>query len=329
MSEIVTQTFGINCAMTMVFGGTVIDTNPSSGYDSTEMEAIRKPCDKTPATSLNFYPEAIDVERQSGTPDEDNLSLAATWINGFIPYSRGLPDPENMTRSCETYLKTQNIVTTDQCILSRPEGWLEGLFWHFKWFNSQDTSDKDRLVEEEFVRENILTKLIMNGLVCRKWQYQPPSIRYMVREKAINDEVPDYVYLIGGSSDMVRDNMLDTVNEIKTLYKTSLSKLESIKTKFTSDPRIIWNSHKAEQDNEGIVSLIEMSRKIQGIIYIRNYLLYAKNFLGIDELVEANFSSKKRFLKINIDTVIERYEEAYQYCKNLCYMYQDIKNFNF
>lgn len=325
MSELVTQTLGINCSMTMVFGATILDTDPQSGYDNSEMEAIRKPCDRTPESALKFYPEAISVEREAGTADDENLSLASVWMNGFIPFSRGLPDPENMSRSCETYLKSQNIVTTDQGFLSRPEGWLESLFWHFNWYNSDE-----RIIEEDFVREEIIHKLIGKGMVCRKWQFNSPCIRYMVREKAESDDQPDYIYFIGGSQDLIRDDMMETVKEIISLYKTGISLLKSSNETYSCDPSQVWHTKIAKTDSDNAISqLVEMSRKIQGIFYIRNYLVYAKNFLGITELVEANFKNKKRFNKISIDKVIERYEGAYQYCKNLCYLYEDIKTFSF
>jgi len=327
MSEIVTQTLGINCAMTMIFGGTIIDTDPAAGYDNSEMEAIRKPCDKTPEAALKFFPEAISVERESGTEDDNNLSLASVWLNGFIPFSRGLPDPENMSRSCETYLKSQNIVTTDQCFLSRPEGWMESLFWHFKWFNSDD-----RIIEEDFVREEILNKLISKGLVCHKWQHQSPEIRYMVREKSDSDEVPDYINFIGGSSDMVCDDMMDTVKDIIKLYKIGISCINSSNEKYSCDPRSVWdskNNNSHSDTDAALMVLTHMSRKIQGIFYIRNYLVYARDFLGIKDIVEVNFKDKKRFNKIKIEDAISRYEEAYQYCKNLCSVYTDIRNFSF
>jgi len=339
MSEIVTQTLGINCSMTMLFGGTIIDTDTSAGYDQSEMETIRKACECSPKNSLRFYPEAIDVERQSGTKDEDNLALAAIWNNGFIPYSRGLPDPENMSGSCATYLKTQNKVTTDQAILSRPDGWLEGLFWNFKWFGS----DNERIVEDEFVKESIVAKLVQNGLVCRKWAFNPPSIRYMVRVKSDNDEVPDYIYFIGGSDDLVCDNIEETVKKISSNYLEYMrleeqSKKEKVSQEISfrsdlADNKNTWVAYnpanESEEMNESALTKARlafkrMSRMVQGIFYIRNYLIYARDFLNIEKIVEADFRNKKKFNNIDIQNVIDRYETAYDYCKNLCYIYPDI-----
>lgn len=341
MSEIVTQTLGINCSMTMLFGGTILDTDPTAGYDQSEMETVRKPSIRSPIAALNLYPEAIGVERDSGVKDEENLALAATWNNGFIPFSRGLPDPENMSRSCQTYLKTQNIVTTDQAILSRPDGWMEALFWHFQWYGSKG----ERIIDEEFVKESIVGKLVQQGLVCRKWAYNPVSVRYMVRIKSDDDEIPDYVYFIGGSDDLINDDLKVAIKKIQSDYKEATHFFEE-SAKSTnktaseigfrsdlSDPKNTWVAFNSGNETEEMVSapitkarlaFKRMSRTIQGIFYIRNYLLYAKDFLCVDSLVEVDYNKKKKFNKVDIKEVLERYEDAYQYCKNLCYIYPNI-----
>lgn len=339
MSEIVTQTLGINCSMTMLFGCTILDTDPAAGYEQSEMESIRKPCEKSPRTALKFYPEAIDVERQSGTKDEDNLSLAAIWNNGFIPFSRGLPDPENMSRSCETYLKTQNMVTTDQAILSRPDGWLEGLFWNFKWFGSNN----ERIIDESFVKESVIAKLVQYGLVCRKWSFNPPSIRYMVRVKSKSDDVPDYVYFIGGSDDLMCDDINSTINIVVNEYNSVLRNLEESKKQKVSqeisfrsdlaDNKNTWVAYNPANETDEMndapitkarVAFKRVSRIIQSVFYIRNYLIYARDFLNVDKIVEIDFRNDKKFNNVDINKVIDRYSDIYEYCKNLCYIYPNI-----
>lgn len=316
MSELVSKTLGINCSITMKFGATIIDTNPYSGYDSTEMETKRNEYNRDIRSSLMFYPEAVDTENESLknsiNDEKESIALAACWINGFVPYGRGMPDAEDMTRNCETYLKTQNIITTDQIFTARPEGHLEALLWHFKWYGGDE-----KIIDDEFVEEKNISKVVQKGLVSRNWGFNPTSIRYMVREKASSDEVPDYLYFIGGSDEMLDDDMSNTIKLLQSLIKTyemnknNINIINNVWCVKTSDSTV--DDLKIDEAEN---AMIRIRRIVQGIFFIRNYLIYAKNVLSIEKLVEVDFRKKKRFNKVSIDKIIDKYEGIYQYCKN-------------
>jgi hypothetical protein len=64
MSEIVKKLLNVNSAKTMLFGATLIDTDPRVGYDSTVMAVPKHEFKFNPITALAVYPEVEEILKE-------------------------------------------------------------------------------------------------------------------------------------------------------------------------------------------------------------------------------------------------------------------------
>jgi hypothetical protein len=189
-------------------GGTLIDLDPAVGYHSGgQMGQPRNPNQmlSSPVEALNLYPAVETTELEHRESDDPNmLALAAGWINGFAPYTRGIPDPDNCARPTGTMMSKYGIVTIDQIFKSRPDEQLTCLFTAFKWFGGSD--DDDRLLPTEYQTDDEMGRNIRKGLVHPNWFIKPLPIRYLVRNRGDKNS-RDYCYFIGGSEELLQTDM--------------------------------------------------------------------------------------------------------------------------
>lgn len=300
MSNLIEDTFAITDAHSLNYGATIIDENPECGYNSEKMLRIKNPTAMLPREALNFYPEVIDLQKEL---NDDTLCLATSWVNGFAPISGGLPTPfavnrSKMHRRISSRFHKRGVATSDQLIAVRQDSIMNTLFSHFRWHNGEKIMDS--------IDDDDLNRIVMkSGSVSENWRATPPSIRFMIRQKAFLDDdgeaVPDYLYLLGGSHSIVNPNKA----------------IESIKLMSAGEMRPSAPNYWEKQNPNEIKRDVVVSRICFGIIMIRNYLVYAKNFIKISEVVDIDHSRDKRFINKPIDDVIEEYEPAFIYCRNL------------
>lgn len=304
MSNLIEDTFAITDSRSLNYGATIIDENPECGYDSETMMRIKNHSTMLPKEALNFYPEVIDLQKELG---DDNIWLATTWINGFAPISGGLPTPfamnkNKMHRRIASRFHKRGIATSEQLIAVRQESIMNTLFSHFRWYNGDNIISPSNIDDDDL--KNIVLK---SGSVSANWRATQPSIRFMIRQKAFLDEdgeaVPDYLYLIGGSHSVVNPN-----KAIESIKHMAAGEMKSSRTTY-------WERQNPSEFQRDIV----VSRICFGIIMIRNYLVYAKNYIKVSEVVDIDHSrgEGKRFVNRPIDDVIAEYEPAFIYCRNL------------
>jgi len=337
MSDYLNETFGINSCKSMIFGASIFDTNDQSGYCEGEMAHFRNQRSHTPKTALAFYPELEQVWDESKDADENQMLCGtALWLNGFsAPYEDSV-SPENCSDKVAQFIKNRGYWSTDQMLRSRPDHLLETLFGCFKWHGTHQ-----RMVPDDKLIDTAASKLIRKGLVCRAWTQEPIGIRYSLTIKGTSKNKYDYVYMIGGSPDMIADDMNASAENIGVKFTKAGAIIEEQKVKpipneilhhsQLTDPKYCWykydekqfgsefNDHpltKARRD------MVYVTRSIQGIIFIRNFLMYAKKHLKIKTVNEYNGSSTPN--KVKIDTVLERYQAAYAHCKTLIFMFDQI-----
>jgi hypothetical protein len=346
MSEIISKLFGLKNAKTATIGATIIDTDLSAGYTikGNAMSAIRSPTQvvSCPKDALNVYPslESSEISSKNNGPV---LTMAPLWVNGFIPYTRSLIDPRNASKETAAIMAKFGLVSTDMNFNSRSDEQLNTLFTFFKWYGGKD--DEDRIIPRETSDDISIGKNIRMGLVCTKWSIKPLPIRYIVKQRG-NDKTRDYLYLIGGSDEMLMDNPSNISKQISEIFKSILSNIDSGKNtqvgpnvtirSITSnadlcDPNRVW--WEVDDDMDGFVdhpytkaylSMKRLNRIIQGIIFIRNYFVYAKKHLNIENVIDFNVSKNKNGEQISIDTVISKYEDIYNYVRNIIHLYPEI-----
>jgi hypothetical protein len=328
-------TLGVKCCKTMSFGLTVMDTNINAGRDI-EIIHEKHQLDWSPRHALMLYPEIEDIEKSNNA--KESLSMACSLVNGFAPYLRGIVPAKNMSRQAENFLEGRSITMTHQSFKARHDSYLIGLFSHLAWYGAGTTpivpkDDKNKDTEE---------KLTKRGFICSAWKSAPPAIRYVVHlepQKGSSDSDVEYTYLIGGSDDVIGDK-LDAIPEtIYALYsqiknlKEEAKKSSSKKAKddqtVQEDPKNLWFAH-AENPSDPISKAHLLAKKmlriIESVFFIRNYFVYAsKNLVVTVEEVSYDKKTKApKYTQVDIQKVIEKYDMIYAYCKNLCYMYQDI-----
>lgn len=347
MSEVISQLFGLKTAKTATLGATLIDTDMSAGYTikGNAMSQVRSPTQvvSSPKDALAVYPalEQTEMEAKKGNPV---LTMAPLWVNGFIPFTRSLIDPRNAAKETAAVMAKFGLVSTDMNFNSRSDEQLNTLFTFFKWYGGKD--DEDRIIPRETADDSSIGKNIRMGLVCTKWSVKPLSVRYVVKQRG-NDKTRDYLYLVGGSDELLMDNPDKLAPMIGSLFKETLANIDSGKSvpipnggqtrtitsnADLSDPHRVWwelddgisDEILAHPYSKAYLSMKRINRIIQGIVYIRNYFVYAKKHLGIEKVADFNMTVGKTPKEVDIMKVIDRYENIYQYVKNVCHLYPEI-----
>lgn len=341
----VSKLFNIIDSRIMVLGSTIIDTDDAAGYSSA-MKASPKSYDWSAKKALGIYPGMKLVQEEE---KDNNFGMLAVWNNGFIPIPKGTFKADNMLKRSSEFLNNSGYITTDQFFKIRTESKLNSVFSAMKWYSASDKTTT-RLIDESLATFDDTKNVISSGMICEKWAKDPISIKYLIKGSGSSDgDVTDYVYLIGGSRDLLEDDMLSICNKIKSLYLESKSLMEENdknKSSTASDSKTmkfsniqssngVWLAYDEASVKESdfsddqlkIMEGMRMRRKlirmIQGVIYIRNYLVYA-NSLSFDNILEFNADSKNITTNVKITDIIKKYEIPYQYCKNLINMYPDI-----
>lgn len=303
--DVLAQLFGIKDSASCIFGGTILDTNVQAGYDKDNMNPPRSEVALTAQFGVYLYSivkELQSVYKEGSFP----RSMMDTWINGFSVNNKGCPSPDNMCSKSIEILSMCSVMKTPQLIKSHEQDLLQTLFYFFKFYKHED----ERILNlESFTNEN-KAKLITKGVVCKNWGESPLQVRYVVRKEG-KDGLPDYLYLIGGSEDLISDNPSDGIDIIKKISTSWFKK--SINNLVSTNFRYVWHDTSSDK-GEDYKKLIQFTRLLCGFICIRNYLYYAYHDLKIDTLIEFNGTSIK---KVPTKKVLELYEEAYQYCKTI------------
>lgn len=318
-------------------GVTLIDTNPASGRIE-KINGISTPHVWSPINALMLYPIIEDYEKNRLDKRDVDLSMACAWMTGLTPLARGLATPQHMSSNSYNWLKGRAVSTTEQILRSRPDEMLTALFSNMKWYGTNK-----RIVDNKHMPcDDQITKLIEKGYVSKTWQHDPISVRYVVQILGDCAESYDYIYFIGGSEDIIGDdlelipkNLSSLYDQIRTikdeLKKTSGKKTEPEDEASKSNPKFLWYAYDASSTNPTVRANIlakKLLRTIEGIIFIRNYLVYAKNGIGISDINEVvgfdESTGMAIYKTVKIVKIIEKYDNIYAYCKNLCYIFKDI-----
>jgi len=333
---------GVGNLKTTVLGGTLIDVDEDSGYTTKAgvMSGLRRPDQVVtcPNDALLVYPTIEQAERENDG-HSDLRAVGGLWINGFMPYSRGIMEPDNMSKAGATVLAKFGMVTVEQLFKSRPDNVLVTLFTFFKWYGG---TDEDRILPKEVADNTGIGGVIRRGMACSKWAIKPLPVRYVVK---IRGDAPsrDHVYLVGGSPELLADNFTELAKSIGDMYKTARSLMDAgAKTTVPNDvkycdelsnPQKVWHEYDEEDYSEAVrthsvtkarLLFKKLNRTIQGIIFIRNYFHFAKHFMKIKKVADFNLKNGSTPVEVDIDVLVDRYEDVYQYVRNLCRIYPEI-----
>jgi hypothetical protein len=280
---------GVNNLKTAVMGGTIIDIEDNSGYTSKagQMSALRRPEQvvDSPNHALMVYPAIEQAERENGE-NSDMRVMGSLWVNGFIPHSRGLPEPDNATRAAATTMFKFGLVTVDQLFKSRGDDVLTTFCTFFKWYGG---TDEDRILPKELANDSCIGKNVKRGMVCSKWAIKPQSIRYVVKIRG-DGSSRDLVYFVGGSDELLADDMNALATNIYSMFETAknlrsnVSKAGNIPNdvKYCDElmnPQKVWYEYDEDDFSESLRShdltkarllMKKINRTLQGVIYIRN-----------------------------------------------------------
>jgi hypothetical protein len=249
-----------------------------------------------------------------------------------------------MSQATSVVLVKYGIVTTEQVFKSRPDSFLQCLFSAFKWYGGND--DDDRIVLTDFQTDDDIGKCVRKGLTHDQWFIKPLPVRYMVRMRG-DASSRDYVYMIGGSPEMVQDDPDQLAGEISRLWQQSNDWFDEARSRgdtpssisreslFTSPTRV-WHEipdNQISDDDEShpytraVLARRKMQRITQGVVLIRNYLKYAGNYIPeLEEINEFNYNNKDEPTTLKISEVAERYERIYQYVRNLGNLHEEIRD---
>jgi hypothetical protein len=340
----VSKLFNIRDARIMVFGGTIIDVDDDAGW-SEPMQRSSKTLEWTAKSALSIYPKIQSVQEEE---KDKNLGMSAVWNNGFVPVKKGLLEANNMAKRTSTFLNQSGFVTTDQIFKTRQPEKLNALFASMKWY-STDPKKKMHLIDPSLMQAEGKKNVIEMGMICEKWTKDPVSIRYVFRDEPTDGGDPDradYIYLIGGSRELLANDMRPICKEISQLYTAAQAAFdadskkkqdgEALKLSNIQSKAGVWLAYdKAASEsalNDAQIKTItamrnrrRLVRLIQGIVYIRNYLVYAQQ-LGMDTVLDFEATASPICKAVKTADVQAKYEEAYQYCKNLINVFPDIAN---
>lgn len=346
IAEVVSDLFGLDKqgAKTMVLGATLIDTDTERGYTSKGQMAQHRNQSMTvasPVDALAFYPLIEDTEKENRDNETDMmLALAATWFNCFVPCTRGLPGPDYACKATVAHMSNNGVVTTDQVFKARKDEMLNCLFTAFKYFNGKD--DDDRLVPQELQDDEAMGKLIRKGMVDPAWFVAPLGVRYVVCDRGDTDS-DDYVYLVGGSPELFQTDMDSLADELWSDFQKMKNYFEEAQQQGTPneisrcdelvDRSKVWWKFDSGSYSDSLVEhpytrahLLsrKINRTIQGVFLIRNYFVYAQKYVGVETVAEFDMANGPDPVKVPIQTVIDRYQRIYKYCRNLCAAYPEI-----
>ena len=338
------DTLGINEAKTCRLGGTIIDIDETAGYTNKagQMTSLRKPDQvfSCPNDALAFYPLIEQAERENNNPTDNMRVLSGMWTNGFIPHGRGMTEPEFASQEAAKIMVRYGAVTVNQVFGNRADSVIATFYTFFKWFGG---TDSDRILPKEVADDASIGMNIRRGIVCGKWAIKPISIRYVVKIRG-NATTLDYAYFVGGSPELLTDNMEEVANLIGTMFrsakalrdgsqKTANIPRDVLNNDAVSSPFRVWyeydeNDYNQETRNHDLsksrLLMKKINRMCQGIIFIRNYFHYAKRFNGITTVADFNLNVSKVPTEVSIDKLIDKYEDIYQYVRNICRIYPEI-----
>jgi hypothetical protein len=298
---------------TAQFGSLLIDTRPSAGRIQ-NIKCLRKNQTWTTSNVVKLYDEI----RKCSDKNSINLSMSCLWLTGFTPLILGLSQPKRCSRDVINYLDGMSLATTDQCIVNRSINRLNCIFSSMKWYNTNN-----KIINESCMDSSEL--LYNNGLISKYWDKNPVDVRYIVNIDP-NKNDGNYFFLIGGSSDILDDNIVKTIPESLTTLYHRIKKDSNNKT----DEKTLWIESNDVLDSIWSMNSKKILRTIHGVILIHDHLNYVLNDMGIDyinEIIGYDVNEGIPIKKlIKTSDVISKYDIIYKYCINLCYIYTDILN---
>src|SRR5271156_278240 len=124
--DIISKLFNLNDSKTCIMGATVFDINPAVGYNKNDMNA-RKSKSTGPDNNINaslgiyIYPSIKHIQNEF-SPKSFSTAMMNTWINGFIPNSKGLATSETSCAASNELLDKVSILKTDQVLPQKNDG---------------------------------------------------------------------------------------------------------------------------------------------------------------------------------------------------------------
>jgi hypothetical protein len=116
------------------------------------------------------------------------------------------------------------------------------------------------------------------------------------------------VNITGNGGSKIITNNADLSDPIRTWWEVDF---DSLNTEVQCHPY-----------TKAYLAMKKLNRTIQGVIYIHNYLTYAKKFLKVTKVMDFKVQKNvKGGVEVDIDTVIARYDRVYKYCKNLIHVF--------
>lgn len=315
--DVLAQLFNIKDSSNCIMGGILMDTNPTIGHNKHCMMTTKVGNVGNGATSkigVYLYQTIKDVQ-EVYDPGSFKKTMLDTWITGFTSNYKGIPPASNVCSASAEILDSLSILKTSQ-LLKAPDQDLRETLFHFLSFYG---TSKRILDLEKFTIEN-KNKLVEKGMVSPDWSNDPLPVRYVIRKEKLVDDT-DYLYFIGGSISLLRDDPTETIDTIKEIFKSGIKEINNrIFKKLTANN--VWHCWDNIADDENIeqkdvfqaMKFIEFHRILAGIVFIRNQLLYAHKEVGIENLVEFNGKDVNR---VKIKKLLESYEEVYQYSKTI------------
>lgn len=316
MSSELTYLFDLYDPRTMSLGATLIDTNTIVGREDS---GPSHPGDfKSLLDVLCFYPLAIDTQDKFG--DGDSPILSNLWVNGFVKTNSGIP-LRGVSKDFKNWLNEKNYVCFQQQSNKSPRT-LNTLFSHFKWFRSH----KKLILSDELRDKDSADKLYRTGLVSSYWSESPLSVRYILRKSGTSKNPTDFLYLIGGSDSLLDhenfDNYYQTIHETYKKIKNSRFDRRLIE--------VVWEANvniKDVANNTNILTAMNFTRFIYGIVYIRNFLEYASRILGEDnfDIIELNSDiSENMTIVESLQEIKKPYDDIYNFIKTIALTHNDI-----
>lgn len=315
--DVLAQLFNIKDSSNCIMGGILMDTNPTSGHDKNCMMTNKVGNVGNGATSkigVYLYQTIKDVQ-EVYDPGSFKKTMLDTWITGFTANYKGIPPASNLCSAAAEILDSLSILKTSQLLKAPDQDLRETLFYFLSFYGtSKRILDLDKFTEEN------KNKLIDKGMVSPEWSNEPLPVRYVIRKENLIDGA-DYLYFIGGSPSLLRDDPTETIDTIKEICKSGIRDIgNKVFRKLTANN--IWHCWDNITDVETIdqkdvlpaMKFIEFHRILAGIVFIRNQLLYAYREVGIDSLVEFN---GKDVTRVKIKKLLDSYEAVYQYSKTI------------
>lgn len=316
------DTFGIQNPRQMILGGILIDTDERAGWEVGMKPRRGDYVFMNPYQTLKIFPEGMIFSDDIG---DKGLLFAETWFNGFAyPHSK-VYNSKNVAEKCVKWLNKRGYILFKQELTAKSPLLMNPLFAHMSWYGDQNS----RFATLKGCSDDSIKRLKESGYICSFWKDNPVQVRYVIKKKQESETDKEFVYLLGGSTDVLNHEEYHEILPKIIDYAKSCGKRrgatfsEEMKKSFVEWRSSLTTLEPLPMSKKEWAHVQYMHRFSSFINLARNFVLYGKKILGENNYIIYELNGKtKQFTEISTDEIINRFNGIYEYLKTITLVYR-------